>query len=67
MLAKEDYARSPQSVIERKLGDIEPTRRHWKAGDIHILDNWTVLHGRESCNRKGSRQVIYRSGVVAYL
>lgn len=63
MLAKDGYASSAQAAIERELGDNEPARHHWKVGAILVLDNWKVLHGRESCDREGTRRVIYRSSV----
>lgn len=63
MLAKDEYARAAQAAIERELGAIDPVRHQWRAGSILVLDNWKVLHGRESCHRDGAQRVIYRSSV----
>lgn len=63
MQAKDEYARVAQTAIERELGAIDPVRHQWRAGSILVLDNWKVLHGRDSCDRDGAQRVIYRSGV----
>ena len=61
--AKDDYAHIAQAAIERELMASDPILHQWKAGSILVLDNWKILHGRESCDRKQARRVIYRSSV----
>lgn len=33
-------------VVEQRLAEGFPEVHHWRRGDILIIDNWRILHGR---------------------
>ncbi len=49
-------------LIEQRLSGGSPEIHHWRTGDILIIDNWRLLHGRgpsrEGCGRRLSRLLI---------
>ncbi|MGC5841706.1 TauD/TfdA family dioxygenase [Mesorhizobium abyssinicae] len=50
------------SILEERIGSAMPYRHDWRKGDILLIDNWRVLHGREATemntNRKLARVLI---------
>jgi hypothetical protein len=48
MEAVDDRGRAAIGMIEDRLSQSSPVHHHWRAGDILVIDNWRVLHGRAS-------------------
>lgn len=49
--------RSALKLLERRLALGAPDRHEWRWGDILIIDNWRVLHGRESSEHGSGRRL----------
>ena len=46
MVPSSDEACAVMHAIATKFAMLKPTEVHWRAGDILVIDNWRVLHGR---------------------
>lgn len=44
--AVDPRGRSALELVERRLADGRPVSHRWRRGDILLIDNWRVLHGR---------------------
>lgn len=45
------------ALIEERIAAGSPQVHHWRRGDILIIDNWRVLHGRSSSDRGSGRRL----------
>lgn len=63
MTAKDELAHIALSIFERKLRLAKPIRHVWQSGSVLVLDNWRMLHGRESCDREDTHRTLLRSSV----
>jgi alpha-ketoglutarate-dependent taurine dioxygenase len=39
-------ARDALKLVATRIADAKLTAFHWRAGDMLVIDNWHVLHGR---------------------
>jgi alpha-ketoglutarate-dependent taurine dioxygenase len=44
-------------LIERRLAGSSPEVHYWRRGDILIIDNWRVLHGRGTSEQGSGRHL----------
>lgn len=49
--------RSAIEMVEDRLARSSPVHHHWHAGDVLVLDNWRVLHGRASAEGSIGRRL----------
>ena len=45
------------ALVEHRLAGGSPQTYHWRRGDILIIDNWRVLHGRGPSDRGSGRRL----------
>lgn len=45
-------------MVEDRLARCAPVQHHWHPGDILVLDNWRVLHGRGSAEGCFGRRIL---------
>lgn len=57
MQAIDDRGRAAMAIVEDRLGGAVPVLYRWRAGDILLLDNWAVLHGRASAEGALGRRI----------
>lgn len=43
--------------LEKRLSTAEPQKHEWQPGDILVIDNWRVLHGRSSSAPESGRRL----------
>jgi hypothetical protein len=53
----DERGRGAMHLLERKLAKRSPWSHMWQAGDILIIDNWRVLHGRQSATASAGRRL----------
>lgn len=49
-----DESHAALHSIAPKLANARSTEIHWKAGDIIVIDNWRVMHGRGRTSERAS-------------
>lgn len=57
MEAFDARGRAAMEMIEDRLARSSPTLHHWRAGEILVIDNWRVLHGRASAEKAAGRRL----------
>ncbi|MFN3461157.1 MAG: TauD/TfdA family dioxygenase [Oceanibaculum sp.] len=55
--AVDDRGQAALSLVEHRLSSIRPEVHQWRRGDILIIDNWSVLHGRAPSGQESGRQL----------
>ena len=55
--AVDERGRSALSLVERRLALASPKTHEWEQGDILIIDNWCVLHGRAPSQHGSGRHL----------
>lgn len=55
--AVDQRGRMALALIEDRIAAASPQAHHWRRGDILIIDNWRVLHGRSSSDRGSGRRL----------
>lgn len=45
------------ALIEDRIAGASPQAHHWRQGDILVIDNWRVLHGRSPSDRGSGRRL----------
>jgi hypothetical protein len=45
------------ALVEDRLAGASSEAHHWRQGDILIIDNWRVLHGRSPSDRESGRRL----------
>lgn len=55
--AVDQRGRMALALIEDRIAAGSPQVHHWRRGDILIIDNWRVLHGRSSSDRGSGRRL----------
>lgn len=45
------------ALIEHRIAAASPQAHNWRRGDILIIDNWRVLHGRSSSDPRSGRRL----------
>lgn len=53
----DERGRAAMRLVEERLARCPPERHDWRAGDILIIDNWRVLHGRASASAAAGRRL----------
>jgi hypothetical protein len=49
--------RMAMALIEDRIATASPQAHHWRQGDILIIDNWRVLHGRSPLDPGSGRRL----------
>lgn len=57
MEAVDERGRSAMSTVEERIARAEPVRHDWRRGDILVIDNWRMLHGRASAQGASGRRL----------
>ena len=58
IIPQDRSAKKAFEVISEYISASNPIKHYWKNTDeILIVDNWQVVHGRESCNEHRNRQL----------
>ncbi|WP_020590591.1 TauD/TfdA family dioxygenase [Kiloniella laminariae] len=52
-----ERGRAALTLVEQRLEDSVPEVHYWSKGDILIIDNWTIMHGRASVNQGSGRRL----------
>lgn len=55
--AVDERGRTALRLVERRLAGGSPQIYKWRRGDILVIDNWRVLHGREPSDRGSGRHL----------
>lgn len=55
--AVDERSRKALAIVEDRIADAPSEAHHWRQGDILIIDNWRVLHGRSSSDRASGRRL----------
>jgi hypothetical protein len=55
--AVDERGRAALRLVEHRLASGSPEAHQWRQGDILIIDNWRVLHGRGSSDRGSGRRL----------
>jgi hypothetical protein len=55
--AVDQRGRMALALIKDRIAAGSPQIHHWQRGDILIIDNWRVLHGRSSSDRGSGRRL----------
>lgn len=55
--AVDQRGRLALALIEDKIAHASPQAHHWRQGDILIIDNWRVLHGRSPSSPGSGRRL----------
>lgn len=55
--AVDDRGREALALIEDRIAGARSEAHHWRQGDILIIDNWRVLHGRGPSDRGSGRRL----------
>ncbi|MES4992409.1 TauD/TfdA family dioxygenase [Phyllobacterium sp. 22229] len=55
--ALDERGRSAMRFVEARIADAPSEAHHWRQGDILIIDNWRVLHGRSPSDRGSGRRI----------
>ncbi|AWM78536.1 hypothetical protein HYN04_12700 [Phenylobacterium parvum] len=57
MEAIDSYGRAAIQVVQDHIARSLPVQHHWRAGELLLLDNWRVLHGRASAEGSVGRRI----------
>ena len=57
MEAVDDRGRAAMQIIEERLVRASPIFHEWNGGDIVVIDNWRMLHGRTSAASATGRRL----------
>ena len=52
-----DRGRVALALVAERLASTRPHEHHWAAGDILVIDNWRMLHGRAACDVGSGRSL----------
>lgn len=55
--AVDERGRAALDLVQRRLGTDVPEIHQWRCGDILIIDNWRVLHGRARSDQGAGRRL----------
>lgn len=55
--ALDERGRRAMRLIEEKTTSAPSHAHHWRQGDILVIDNWRVLHGRSPSDRESGRRL----------
>ncbi|MEH7876607.1 TauD/TfdA family dioxygenase [Rhizobium laguerreae] len=55
--ALDDRGRSALKLVEARIAASEAMAHNWRQGDILIIDNWRVLHGRSPSDQASGRRL----------
>lgn len=55
--AVDERGRTALKIVDRRLAGGSPARHQWCRGDILIIDNWRVLHGRTPSEQGSARRL----------
>ena len=55
--AVDQRGRMALALIEDRIAAASPQAHHWRQGDILIIDNWRVLHGRSPSGPGSGRRL----------
>lgn len=55
--ALDERSREALSLVGNRIAGAPSEMHHWRQGDILIIDNWRVLHGRSPSDRSSSRRL----------
>lgn len=55
--ALDERGRTALALIEDRIAGAQSEAHHWRRGDILIIDNWRVLHGRSPSDRGSGRRL----------
>ena len=55
--AVEERGHSALDLVRRRLGQSSPESHEWRRGDILVIDNWRVLHGRNPSTPNSGRHL----------
>ncbi len=55
--AVDERGRAALDVVHRRLAAGQPEVHQWRRGDIVVIDNWRVLHGRAPSDRGSGRRL----------
>lgn len=53
----DERGREALALVADRIADAPSAAHHWRQGDILIIDNWRVLHGRSSSHRGSGRRL----------
>jgi len=53
----DERGRRAMRLVEDRIADAPSEAHHWRQGDILIIDNWRVLHGRSPSDRGSGRRL----------
>ena len=56
--AVDERGRKALALVEDRIAGAPPEAHHWRQGDILIIDNWRVLHGRSPSDRGSGRRLV---------
>jgi hypothetical protein len=63
MRATCDDGAAALATFDKKNWQNQIERVHWAKGDVVILDNWRILHGRAGNNEVDESRTIYRVSI----
>ncbi|WP_366817314.1 TauD/TfdA family dioxygenase [Phenylobacterium sp.] len=55
--AVDDRGQRALRLVEDRIAGAPSGAHHWRQGDILIIDNWRVLHGRSPSDRGSGRRL----------
>jgi hypothetical protein len=55
--AVDERGRAALELIERRLALGSPKTHEWRSGDILVIDNWRLLHGRGPSDQGSGRRL----------
>ncbi|MGJ0391909.1 MAG: TauD/TfdA family dioxygenase [Methylocystis sp.] len=55
--ALDERGRRAMQLVEDRIAGAPSDAHHWRQGDILIIDNWRVLHGRSPSDRGSGRRL----------
>jgi hypothetical protein len=56
--AVDDRGRAALKLLKQRLALVSPDIHEWRRGDILIIDNWRVLHGRGPADHGSGRRLV---------
>ena len=55
--AVDERGKAALTLVEHRLANSSPVVHHWRRGEILVIDNWCVLHGREPTDQGSARRL----------
>lgn len=57
IIAINDRGKAALQLVKNRICSTNPEIHHWSTGDILVIDNWRILHGREPSEEGSNRRL----------